>query len=396
MFKIFYIILALCCLSSCQSTITQQNKHSIALQLINSPLTNVKQFAISDNGNIFIINEKGELWDIQKQLLLAETLSTEHSFSVKNNQIAAVDKSGYFFLWTPTQTFSSHIKVSKHSQFLMFEDVIIAVSQQEEEFYLVRIVKQDGAIQITSKSSIPVLPDTRPILAKLSPTQHEEHIVALTNPDSKTYPHGVLGDKLEARLLHYLDNETLQSLATPLSVDNLVFEGNKVNVLQTQPIQLVSVLSGNGQGARVITIQLKNNALQIVAQSNPLPHNRWQDVFTQGDKLYAIQMPHLRKELVTYQIIDNHLQHRLLGNNISTHQIGSYETNLVGITPEFIVLPQADYQSLAWLDKEEKLHFINHIFPSHIIQMKSHYHTVYVLLNNGELWKIDTSVLSQN
>lgn len=388
MFKFFCVIFSFFCLCGCRATMPQNSIPHNTPELINLNINGVKQFAISDENNLFIINEQGELWDTQKQLLLATHLSTEHAVSAKNQHIATVDHHGHFLLWTPTQIFSSQIKISKHAQFLMLEDAIIAVYEDTDAFYLIRIEQQNDTIQITAKSSMPVLPDARPILVNLSHETDEKHIALLTHPDRTTYPHGVIGDAIEAKTLHYLDKKTLLPLATPLSIDGLIFEGNKVNVLQTQPNQLVSVVSGNGLGARVITIQLKDNALQKVAQSTPLPHNRWQDVFTQNDKLYAVHMPHLKKELVHYQLANDHLQHHSIGNNVSTHQIGSYETNLVGITSEFIVLPQANYHALAWLDNKQQLHFFTPVFASVIKQIKSVNNIVYVFLNDGTLWKI--------
>lgn len=395
MFKRFYVFIGLVILSACQGVQSPISTSSISVSKDDRQLSKIesdtsqviKQFAVLNN-DLFIVNDKGELINVNNQEQLVHDISTEHPIAVDYDRIAAVDKNGNFILWTSQKIYQSTIKISKHSQFVILPHGILAVSQQNNDYRLVRIETNGTGVKVTAISPMAVLPDARPVVVNFFDRDNIGHIAILTHPDTTTYPHAVLGDNMEAKQLNYLDRHTLQPLVAPLTVEGLVFEENKVNVLNTQPKQLVSVLSGNGQGARVVIVKLENQALKIAAQSTPLPHNRWQDVFTQDDKLFAVHMPHLKKELVHYQIDNDNIQHHLIGNNVSTHQIGSYDTNLVGITSQFMVLPQAEYHALAWVDKEQTLHFFNHVFSSRIIQIKSTDTIIYVLLNDGTLWKV--------
>lgn len=348
----------------------------------------IKQLTFSNNGEIIIVNDKSELWNVTTHKLLAKNISSDYAIQANHQFIAAVDTNGYFFLWSDTQTYTSTIRISQYSHFLFLNDAIIAVQNQNHATYLVRIELINHNLEIVATSPITVLPDARPIEANLSHTDEKGHIIVLSEPDDSTYQHGVIGDTLEAKSLSYLDRYTLKPLTPPLNIDKLVFEGNTVTILKENRPKIITVLSGDGHGARAVKIGLNHNTLQIEAQSNPLPTNRWQDTFTKHDKIYAILMPHLKKELVKYTYTNQQLIPATIAEHVSTHQIHSHETNLVGITPNYIILPQSDYQSIVIMDNNEELTTLPKKLPAVISQIKTDHNTVYLLLNNGELWQL--------
>lgn len=347
----------------------------------------VAQFDISENGEAVVINRQGELWQLNPPQKIANDLSTLTAPHARYGRIVAVDKKGNFFLWTAEKSYSSDIPISPNSGFQALAFATIAVAKQQGEARLVRIETSDNTAHITATSDSPVLPDAHPLQVNFESPQHNQgHIAVLAKPDRDTYQHAVLGDEYEAKEIQYLERHTLKPLAESLSVNGLVFEANRLAILNgTQP-KLITVMSGNGDGARTVLVDLSHGKLQISAQSEPLPSNRWQSPFSFADKLYAVQMPHLRGLLVEYTPNNGVLREKILAEELSNHAYGDTETNLSVSTEHFTLIPQKGYRSVAILDKQGLLEKLPITLPAPISKTRASQHKAYLLLENGQIW----------
>ncbi|ULJ60688.1 hypothetical protein [Wielerella bovis] len=267
-----------------------------------------------------------------------------------------------------------------NTDFLPHSGCLIAI-QQNGHFYPARICEMGenagGTQTVAAAEDIALLPDSRPI-------SFGNNILLLGDPDSDTYPHGVLGDAIEAKTLYTLDAQTLKPAAKPFRLpESLVFENNTVTLWGDK---VVAVISGGGAGARVAVLALTNGHWQIQAESAPLPTNRWQSPFVFQNQLYAVQMPHLRGRLVRYEMQGKRLIEQELGDGFSNHEIGSRETQIAAILPDYALIPQMDLRHVVALDGSGSLKRLSPALPAKIVRSAVQNRTAYFLLADGSVW----------
>ncbi|XXQ67279.1 hypothetical protein ACKLNO_06410 [Neisseriaceae bacterium B1] len=250
--------------------------------------------------------------------------------------------------------------------------------QIEHNFFPMKLCSVPKELHLTAEANhIQILSDNVPVV-------FENRVLFLGDPDDNTYPHGVLGDTIEAKTLYTLNAQTLKSAAKPFRLpENLVFENNTVTLWGDK---VVVVISGGGAGARVAVLALADGHWQIVAESAPLPNNRWQSPFVFQNQLYAVQMPHLRGRLVRYEMQGKHLIEQELGDGFSNHEIGSRETQIAAILPDYALIPQMDLRHVVALDGSGSLKRLAPELPAKIVRSAVQNRTAYFLLADGSVW----------
>lgn len=347
----------------------------------------IAQFDLNEQGELIVINQEGELWQTAPQKKLADNLSPQIALSARYGRIASGDKQGNFFLWTENQHYTSTIPLAPNATMQPLAFATIAVVKENEQYKLARIETRNHNAEIVAISEEAVLPDARPLQVNFhNEDHHQGHIAVLAKPDSTTYRHAVLGDDIEAQEIHYLERHTLQPLAEKVRVNGLVFEANQLAIWHHDTPKLVSVLSGNGDGARTVVIGLDKHRLVVESESDALPSHRWQSPFSFNNKLYAIQMPHLRMRLVEYTKYGNKLHEQFIADGLSNHAYGDNETNLAVSTAQFALIPRTGYKSVAILDPTGKIKPLSPSLPASIIKTKASHNKAYLLLDNGEIW----------
>lgn len=378
------------CNTSSSSNVAPQTTHETQThELSHLPTTMGKALAMTlDNDTLLIVNDKGELWRTGDTAPFAQNVLANITPVAGFGKVAWADTDGNFTLWQNGEIITSNIRLSPHSALLMLPLATIAVQDDNGTARLVRLEVQDNAVQVVAHFS-PVLPDARPIQLNFTGDNTQGHIAVLSHPDSTTYQHGVLGDKVEAGQLQFLERHTLTPLATPLSVRGLVFEANQPEILPHKDGNyLISTMAGGGAGARTVVVSQVKDSLAIVSQSKPLPANRWQSPFVFNRQLYAVHMPHLVGDLVQYTFNGDTLKPSVLGGAYSNHIIGAYETNLVASTDTFAVLPSIRHNNVSVLRPSGKLTPLTQPLPAHVVQALADDNTVYLLLANGEIWQV--------
>lgn len=344
---------------------------------------------IAFNGNrLLIINEQGELWQWGDNEPLLRGVSDMIAPVAGFGKVAVADKQGNFTLLANGKTYHTDLRLSPNSGMIMLPLATIAVHNQNDTASLVRLELVGDDIKVTARFD-PILPDARPVQVNFDGDNQNGHIAVLSHPDRHTYRHGVLGDDIEAGQLQFLERHTLRPLANALHADGLVFEANTLEILpHSDGNHLISTISGNNQGARTVIIDKIDNQLTAIAQSTPLPPNRWQSPFVLNQKLYAVQMPHLIGRLVQYTTTNKKLQEKPLGEGFSNHAIGDFDTNLVASTDQFAVVPQHDLRRVGLLMSNGDLHAIPTQLSAPITQTIANQNQAYLLLLDGNIWTV--------
>lgn len=385
-------MLGLAHLSACGHTPTNSSSMPVTssptLTLLNTKqLGAVRQFTLDEHGNIFGINEQGQLWHIgtpNKQL--ADGFSPDIAPVAGYGRVGLADRQGNFVQWIDGKKYPTTIKLATHAGMIALPFATIVITDQSGLHHIARI-DTTGRLQAI-RQDFAVLPDVKPLQIDLA-SDNDGHIAVLAKPDTQTYQHGVLGDAIEAGQIRYLERHDLHDLAAALELPNQVFEANLLTKWQKDGRSyLVSTPSGGGNGASTAVIGLNQGKLTILAQSTALPTHRWQSPFVAQGKLYAVQMPHLKRELVRYDWQDDVLTKTVLGNGVSNHQIGDKNTNLTATTNQYTIIPASDYQGLALLQKDETLRHLPIHFDGKIIDIKSSAKTIVILLDNGQIWQL--------
>lgn len=361
---------------------------AILTPLNTSPIGKIAQFTLNEHQELLVINQQGELWNLQNSQKLANALSPEFKIAAAHGRIAGSDYKGHFIQIAGKDITHSNIPLSPKSGLIMLPFATIAVITQNNHTHLARI-EQQGSLQITATSTIRVLPDARPLLIDLDNSHDLGQIAVLSSPDSETYQHAVLGDEIEAATLSYLERHSLEPITPPFGKNGLVFEANslgtaKINGKNT----LLTVLSGNNEGGRTVLVEKNGSNLKLLAESEPLPTNRWQSPFFFNGSIYTVQMPHLIGRLAELNLEKGHLKEKVLGTGFSNHAYGDHETNLVSSTAEFAVIPHSGYRQISVLDKSSKLTKLQTTLPSEIVYTEASQKIVYLLLKNGEIWQV--------
>lgn len=349
----------------------------------------IVQLAVDDQQQLLMINKKGDLWKLGDEQPILSGLSPYIQPQAGYGKTAVADNKGRFLLLENGRLYSSDILLSPNSGMVILPFAVIAVANEKGESRLVRIETDAQKAKVVVYSAMPVLSDARPVQVNFNGDNRQGHIAVLAQPDNITYRHGVLGDDVEAAELQFLERHNLQPLATALSQQGAVFEANSLAVFPTEKgNKIVTLMSGNGEGAKTVMVGVQNNKLVIERQTQALNQNRWQSPFVFNGKLYAVQMPHLVGRLVEYEFNGTDVKEKIIADGLSNHQIGSRETDLTAVTAEFAVIPQMGYRTLSLLNKQGKLTALSTQLPAKIVKTVATDKNAYLLLHNGEVWSV--------
>lgn len=178
----------------------------------------------------------------------------------------------------------------------------------------------------------------------------------LISPTSR-YRHGVLGDAIEAGGLRVL---TADGRRIDYSLDQAeVFEDltpRLVDVDSDGQPEILVVRSSIDAGAAAALFGLRNGALELIADSEPIGRpNRWLNPVGVGDfdadgrrEVAVVRTPHIGGILVLYGIADGKLVQKHEAKGFSNHFIGSRDLDLSVVADlnadgiADIALPSAD------------------------------------------------------
>jgi len=209
----------------------------------------------------------------------------------------------------------------------------------------------------TSQFKVNALPDSRILMDELG------RLLFLSNPTSD-YPHGVLGDALEARSITLIDPNRKPVKIKEFKIDPAdVIEGIAplwVDLDGDGVRKIIVTQSNINVGARIVVYDQEG---EVIAQSDPIGQGfRWLHLIAAAQivnddtlDLVVVRTPHIGGVLEIYELTEGKLEISTSLKGYSSHQIGSRnldaslvtDVNADGI-PE-IVLPDQSQQNLSAL-----------------------------------------------
>lgn len=210
-----------------------------------------------------------------------------------------------------------------------------------------------GSWRAVARSAEPLLPDARPLQADLDGRGDGGHVVVLAGPDAQRYRHAVLGDGVEATRVLWLERHGLEVMRALELPPPHVLED-----IAPRPVALpgragatglLTVRAGpdGGQLALVTADPARPSQLQLEALGEPVGgFHRWLAPTTDGRQLVAVHTPHIGGALHVYRQDGPALVRRRLLADVSTHAIGSRETDLAVWLQGRLLLPSQDGRSL--------------------------------------------------
>lgn len=314
----------------------------------------------------------GSLWALsstgQAPRLLASGLDPSTPLASGHGRVAARSAAGGLWVWDGERASTlESARLAVHAGLLVLPLAVVAVvavvpgrSQRTDSdgHRLARFERHEAAAwREVARSQEPVLADARPVLADLEARGDGGHIAVLAGPDARRYAHGVLGDAIEPTRVLWLERhglETLRALDLPAPH---VFED-----VTLRPVPgfgagagaaLLTVRSGpdGGQLALVTADSSRPRDLRIAALGDTVGgFHRWLAPTTTGAHLVAVHTPHIGGVLHVYTRDGARLSRRRLVGDVSTHVIGSRETDLAGWVRGRLVLPSQDGRRLRSFD----------------------------------------------
>ena len=172
------------------------------------------------------------------------------------------------------------------------------------------------------RSPADALPDAQPVWVE---GPRGAALALLTGPTAR-YPHGVLGDGLEAGALTLFDPETLEAVAGYRPGAPAVLE--QLRALPAGSGRVLVTRSRPDAGAGLVLLAWREGGLAPVAEGRPMGRGfRWLNAFAAApDRAYAVHTPHIGGPLAVYALPDLSLRTHALG--VTAHALGSRNLDL--------------------------------------------------------------------
>ena len=248
-----------------------------------------------------------------------------------------------------------NLRVSPLAGLLILPLAVIAVVPDGAVHRLARFESGGGRWIETVRSVETVMPDARPQLVALDPrVDPNGHVVVLAGPDAKRYEHGILGDRVEATRLLWLERhefDVLRELTLPAP---FVFED-----IAPRPIRLASetglltMRSGAaGTQLAMVTLDASNaKRLRVAALGETVGGpQRWLAPTTDGRRLMAVHTPHIGGVLEEYQLEGDRLTRHAVTDDVTNHRIGTREIDLAVWLGSLLLVPSQDGRRLRVFD----------------------------------------------
>jgi hypothetical protein len=260
---------------------------------------------------------------------LADGIDPATPIAVGHGRIAARRADGA--LWVLDQAragISAERRLAPHAGMLVLPLAVIVVESDGPRHRAARYEPaQEGTWRSVARSQIDLLPDARPLQADLDGSGDGGHVALLAGPDGARYPHGVLGDAIEATRIVLLERHSLQVMRELTLAPPHVFEDIAPRrVMLAGRDGLLTVRAGP-QGGQLVLVDAdpaRPGVLRIAAQGDPIgTANRWMSPIVAGIHWLAVHTPHIGGVLHAYRRDGDRLVARRMTAGVSNHRIGS-------------------------------------------------------------------------
>ena len=318
----------------------------------------LQQIRSGGPSGLLAVGASGALWALSTRgavaTRLAEGLDPDTPLALGHGRLAARHADGGLWVWQGGQVQRSPPQLlAPQAGLLVLPLAVIGVAAGHHQVLRLEPAA-DSAWTVVARSKQAVLPDARPLQLDLDGRGDGGHLVLLAGADRQRYPHGVLGDAVEATRMLWLERHSLELLREGVLPPPYVLED-----IAPRPVvlgsghALLTVRSGpqGGQLGLVAASATQPGQLLWAALGEPLgTANRWMAPTTDGTRLLAVHTPHIGGVLHEYRQDGNRLIGRAVAQGVSTHRIGSRELDLAVWLGPRLVLPQQNGLGLRVLD----------------------------------------------
>jgi hypothetical protein len=321
----------------------------------------IRQILAGERNILLAVGRSGRLWQMEPERtaarLVADGFDPESPVAVGHGRTAGrlVDASLGVVEQRRMQN-SVGIKLAAGAGLLVLATGIIGVEATNQEAHgPVRLeAATDGQWRAVARGDMRVLPDARPLQVALNGEADGGHVVLLAGPDAERYPHGALGDAIEATRIVYVERHCLVSLRELSLPATEVFEDIAPRrVANAGGAALLTVISGTngGQLALVGADPAKPQALAILARGEPIGARfRWLAPSTDGQHWLAVHTPHIGGPLFEYRRQDLRLVARRVAGGLANHRFGSRVLDMASWQGGRVLMPDQAGTRLRQLD----------------------------------------------
>lgn len=319
----------------------------------------VAQLAAGGPTGLLAVSVRGTLYavplDGKPAQLLADGLDPETPLAIGHDRIAARRQDGALWvLQRGSVGLSKPRALAAAAGLLVLPLAIIGVEADDAGHRVVRMEATGGSWSPVARSTIPVLPDARPLQADLDGRGDGGHIVVLAGPDGERYRHGVLGDTIEATRICLLERHSLALLRDQVLAAPFVFEDIAPRRFADGARDLLLTVRAGPQGAQLVLVDADPAtpaALRIAASGAAIGTvNRWLSPTTDGRRWLAVHTPHIGGVLHEYRRDGSTLPATRLRGDVSNHTIGSRWLDLAAWQGPWLLMPDQRRTRLLLLD----------------------------------------------
>ena len=319
------------------------------------------QVAAGPEGSLLAVGRSGRLWRAAPGTLavsvIADGVDGLTPVAVDAGRIAGRRNDGALWVLDGArlQT-SAAAALAPEAGLLWLADGVIAIAAADRGANnALRLQPREGRWHVAARGVEALLPDARPALATLD--SRGPQIAVLAGPDSQRYPHGVLGDRIEATQMLLLDSATLAPLRRITLGSDEVFEDITQRRVSLGALDgLLTVISGptGGRLALIAADPQQVQALEIRASGEPIgTRNRWMSPSADGPHWMAVHTPHIGGLLHEYKLQGRQLLARRLRSGVSTHKLGSRVLDMGSWHEGRLLLPDQAGTTLLLLESRQ-------------------------------------------
>ena len=321
----------------------------------------LQQIRSGEGGTLLAVGGNGELWSYTAALAarkVADGIDPASPVAAGYGRIAARSGDGALFIEADGlhPSFAAG-GLAVAAGLLNLPFAVIGIVPDQRRFRVVRFEPTQDRWSISGRSDEAVMPDARPVLATLdepSSANHPGELVVLAGPDEARYQHGVLGDRIEATRMLYLDRHSLRTVRELTLPAPFVFEDIAPRAVATKDGSGLLTVRSGGTGSRLVLVTADRadaKRLRIAALGDPMSGaHRWLAPTTDGRRLMAVHTPHIGGVLHEYRLAGEQLSATAIADDVANHRIGTRELDLAVWRGTMLIVPSQDRRRLRVFD----------------------------------------------
>jgi hypothetical protein len=325
----------------------------------------LQQIRSGENESLLVVGKDGELWSyegVSAARKVSDGIDPASPVAAGHGRIAARSIDGGLFIEVGGRSKASTVAdLAPNAGLLNLPFAVIGVVMEQRQYRVVRFEPTTDRWSVSDRSDEAVMPDTRPVLAALEGPPSESdpgELVVLAGPDEVRYQHGVLGDRVEATRMLFLDRHSLRTLRELTLPVPFVFEDIAPRVIATgNGVGLLTMRSG-GAGTQLVLVgadRSDTKRLRIVGVGEPLSAtHRWLAATTDGRRLMAVHTPHIGGVLNEYRLQGERLVSTTIVDDVANHRIGTRELDLAIWRGTMLIIPSQDGRRLRVFDAAQR------------------------------------------